>query len=79
MTCESSDLIYVVICSTCNEEYIGETGERQTRVRDRVQVYQKHIRQPQYQLLKCKEHFQTCGKGQFKIFPFFKLRSQNNS
>ena len=38
MTCKSSDLIYVVICSTCNEEYIGETGERKTRVRDRVRV-----------------------------------------
>ena len=31
MTWESSDLIHVVICSTCNEEYIGETGEDWTR------------------------------------------------
>ena len=77
MTCESSDLIYVVICSTCNKEYIGETGEGKTRVRDRVRVYRQHIRQPQYQQLKCEEHFRTCGKGQFKIFPFFKLHSQN--
>ena len=77
MTCESNDLIYVVICSTCNEEYIGETGEGKTRVRDRVRVYRQHIRQPQYQQLKCEEHFRTCGKGQFKIFPFFKLHSQN--
>ena len=38
MTCKNSDLIYVVICSTCNEEYIGETGEGITRVRDRVRV-----------------------------------------
>ena len=38
MICKSSDLIYVVICSTCNEEYIGETGEGKTRVRDRVRV-----------------------------------------
>ena len=31
MTCESSDLVYVVICSACNEEYIGETGEGKIR------------------------------------------------
>ena len=57
MTFESSDLVYVVICSTCNEEYIGETGEVKTRVRDRARVYRQHIRQPHYQQLKCEEHF----------------------
>ena len=31
-SCESSDLVYMVLCSTCNEEYIGETGEGKTRV-----------------------------------------------
>ena len=30
MTCESSDLIYMVICSTCDEEHIEETGEGKT-------------------------------------------------
>ena len=57
MTCKSSDLIYVVICSTCNEEYIRETGEGKTRVRDIVRVDRQHIRQSQYQQLKCEEHF----------------------
>ena len=26
MACKSSDLVYVFMCSTCNEEYIEETG-----------------------------------------------------
>ena len=77
MTCESRDLIYVVICSTCNEEYIGKTGEGKAKVRDRVPVYRQHIRQHQCQQLKCEEHLRTCGKGEFKIFPFFKLHSHN--
>ena len=77
MTCEISDLVYVVICSTSNEEHIGETGEGKISVRDRVRVYRQHIRQTQYQQLKCEEHFRPCGKGEFKIFPFFKLHSQN--
>ena len=31
------------------EEYIGETGERKTKLRGKVRVYRQHIRQPQYQ------------------------------
>ena len=27
-TCNSFDLIYVVICGTCNEEYIGDRGRK---------------------------------------------------
>ena len=77
MTCESANLVYVTICSTCNKEYIGETGEGKTSVRNRVRVYLQHIRQPQYQQLKCEEHFPTCGKGEFKIFPLFNLHSQS--
>ena len=77
MTHESSNLVYVVICSTCNKEYIRENGEGKTRVQDRVWVYQQHIRQPQYQQLKCEKHFETCRTGEFKIFPFFKLPWQN--
>ena len=73
MTCERSDLVYVFISSICNEESIEETGEGKTRVR----VYRQHKRQPHYRQLKCKEHFLTCGKGEFRIFPFFKLHSYN--
>ena len=73
MTCKNSDLVYVFICSTCNEEYIEETGEEKTR----VQVYRQHKFQPHYQQLKCKENFRICEKGEFKIFPFFKLHSYN--
>ena len=29
-TCDSFNLIYFVICDTCKEEYIGETGEGKT-------------------------------------------------
>ena len=28
MACESSNSIYVIICSTCNEEYIEQTGKQ---------------------------------------------------
>ena len=34
MTCDSANLIYVVICSGCNGEYIGETGIKKQELGD---------------------------------------------
>ena len=51
-TCDSFNLIYVVICDTCKEEHIGETGEGKNLTRHRVRMHRQHIRQPQYQQLK---------------------------
>ena len=52
-------------------------GEGETTVHYRDQVYRQHICQLQYQQPKCKEQFRICGKGEFKIFPFFKVHLQN--
>ena len=69
-TCDSFNLIYVVICGTCKEEYIRETGQGKTKLRGRVRVYYQHIRQPQYQQLKVEGHLRVCGSVEFRIFPF---------
>ena len=53
-SCDSSNLLYIVICFTCGEEYTGETGVGETKFRDRVRVYRQHIRQPEYQKLQRK-------------------------
>ena len=77
MSCESSDLIYVVVCPNCQGEYIGETGINRQKLRDRVRIIINIIRQPKYQMLKVEEHLRNCGNGQFKIFPFLKMRSKD--
>ena len=46
--CESSNLIYVIICQGCKEEYIRKTG---CLVKERINIYRKHIRLSQYQQL----------------------------
>ena len=43
---ESINFIYVVICQGCKREYIGEMG---CPVKERINIYRQHIRQPQYQ------------------------------
>ena len=77
MSCYSSNLIYVLICSSFKEEYIGETGLNKTELRDRVEVYRQHIRQPQYQQLKIEGHLQTCPGGNFKLFLFLQMRTDS--
>ena len=39
MSCNSFNVIYVVICSGCLKEYIGDAGVSKTGLRDRVRVY----------------------------------------
>ena len=70
-TCNSFTLIYVVICGTFKEEYIGVTREGKTKLRDRVRVYCQHIRQPQYQQLKIEGHLKVVT-GNFGYFLSYK-------
>ena len=70
MTCDSRNLIYIVICPTCKEECIGETGIDNSKFRDRVRIYRQHIQQLEHEKLKVEKHLRTCRKGNFTIFPF---------
>ena len=79
LTCDSFNHIYVIICGSCKEEYIGETGDGKTKLRDRVRVYRYQIRQPQYQQLKAEGHLRVCGNGEFRIFPLLQKRSQDTN
>ncbi|XP_062579154.1 uncharacterized protein LOC134241086 [Saccostrea cucullata] len=69
MNCKSSNLIYCAICPTCGEYYIGQTNQLNARVR----VHKQHIRDETVRCTPCSEHFAECGKGKFKIFPFYKM------
>ena len=66
-----------MICDTCKEEYIGETGEGKTKLRDRVRVYRQHIRPSQYQQLKFKGQLRVPGDEEFQIFCLLQMGSQD--
>ena len=72
--CESRNLIYVVICQGCQEEYIGKTG---CLVKERISVYRQHIRHPQYQQIKVEQHLRFCSIAEFQMFPFFQIKQEN--
>ena len=73
MACDSRNIIYVVICPICKEEYIGETGIGDSKLRDRVRIYRQHIRRPEHEKLKAEKRIRTCSKGNFTIFPLLQL------
>ena len=76
-TCDSFNLIYIIVCPNCNEEYIGETGIGKSKLRDRVRVHRQHIKQPEYATCNVSKHLRTCGRGNFKIFPLLQLKENS--
>ena len=74
MTCKSKNLLYCMTCPTCGENYIGQTG---TKLTDRVRVHKQQIRDPTLRNTPCSGHFDSCGNGHFHIFPFFKIKEEN--
>ena len=61
--CDSFNLIYVVICDTCKEEYIRETGEGKTKDNQIVSS----------------THLTVCGNGEFWIFPLLQMPSKDTN
>ena len=49
MSCDVKNVIYVMKCRGCGEEYIGETGNF---LRKRVTVHNQQIRDPSTRMLK---------------------------
>ena len=77
MTCDSRNLIYVVICLICKEEFIGKTEIGYYKLRVRVRIYKHHIRQPEHEKLKVEKHLRTCDKWNFTMFPLLQWRSND--
>jgi predicted GIY-YIG superfamily endonuclease len=69
LNCNSTDVIYVLKCSTCGAEYIGETEN----ARRRMNTHSSHIRTGQ-RLCRATDHLIECGthlsdvRDRFSIF-----------
>lgn len=71
MTCKAKNVIYIIICTKCNEFYIGQTEH----LRNRVTLHREQIRHEQYRHLKVSEHLAKCSDGNFKIMPIYKCEN----
>ena len=75
MNCEVKNVVYVMICSGCGEEYVGETND----LRKRTTVHRQHIRDESVRKLKVSGHMEKCtnknNETMFKIYPAIKMNS----
>ena len=79
MTCEVKNVVYVMKCRGCGDEYIGETGNF---LRRRVTVHNQQIRDPNTRILFFSEHLNICAQQMSPknhIFPFYKMYSDSTS
>ena len=71
-SCDTMNIIYVIQCQGCKEEYIGETGN----LRNRVNLHNQHIRNPDMAPLPVSRHISACAREsqqKFHIFPLYKM------
>ena len=70
-TCASGNLIYVITCKGCRENYIGQTG---TTLRFRMTVHRQQIRDSSTRKITLSEHIDMCAGSSlpnFNIFPIY--------
>ena len=46
-------------------------------LKERLNTYRQHIRQPELQQIDAEGHIRTYGGGNFKIMPFFAIREDS--
>ena len=71
--CNSLNLIYAIICDQCLAIYIGETN----CLRSRMTTHVQQIKQDNLRQLKVSKHIFQCSGGKFKVFPFYKMPTEN--
>ena len=68
MSCTSKNLLYVMRCEGCGEDYIGQTGNE---LRKRMTVHRQQIRNPELRMIPLSEHLSKCAKSSSKKFSVF--------
>lgn len=72
MNCKTKNVLYIITCNGCNEQYVGMTNDR---LLSRVRVHKSQINNPTYRHLGVSKHLYACPttEPRFTITPFFKI------
>lgn len=70
-TCTSKNLIYLIKC-ICGLTYIGECAN----LKQRTLLHRSNINCEQNRVLQVSKHLFSCSNGEFKLYPFFKCKTQ---
>ena len=74
MTCKAKNIIYVIQCGGCNEQYVGET----VNFRSKVTLHNQHIRVPELRKIPVSGHIADCcdREPEYFIFPFYQMKTE---
>ena len=67
LTCTSKNVVYVLQCDNCKEEYIGSTKQ----LNHRISLHKSNIKLPQNRVLFVSRHIFDCSEGNFKVMPIY--------
>ena len=75
MSCKSKNVIYVIQCRGCNEQYIGET----VNLRNRITLHNQHIRHAELRKIPVSGHIADCSDQDPKyfVFPFYQMKTES--
>ena len=75
MTRKAKNVIYVIQCRGCNEQYLGET----VNLRNRVTPHNQHIRVSELRKIPVSDHIADCSDKEPKyfIFPFYQMKTES--
>ena len=69
-SCDSKDVIYILICKTCDNFYLGQTQD----FKQRTAKHKSDVKNPHNSTCRiCSEHLRDCNQAEpyFQIFPFY--------
>ena len=69
LTCNSTNVIYVIECDSCQENYIGCAKTLNLR----VSQHKSNIKIPENRRLHVSNHLYQCSQGNFKIMPIYQV------
>jgi hypothetical protein len=75
ISCKTMNLVYAIICSNCEEFYVGET---KTELWTQMTVHRQQTRNQDLTIIRANEHFHDCSGGHFKIFPLYKVNTEGD-
>ena len=73
MSCLSRDVIYIIICSKCQDYYIGQTQN----LRNRLTLHKEQIKHEQYRHLPVSKHLHRCNNEMLRIMPIYQCSNNN--
>ena len=75
MSCKAKNVIYVIQCRGCDEQYIGETNN----LRNRTTLHNQHIRHEALRKIPLSGHIADCSDKEPKyfMFPFYQMKTES--